>query len=48
LFYFYNLIRPVRTEKLQQYSTQVQEELDKNEELNRLTKRKQMLKETGR
>jgi len=43
-----NQDKPVRTEKLQQYSTQVQEELDKNEELNRLTKRKQMLKETGR
>jgi len=34
-------------EKLQQYYNQVQDELNQKEELERLQKRKEMLKETG-
>jgi hypothetical protein len=39
--------RVLRTEKLQQYYTQIQEELDRQEEIERLHKRRQMLKDVG-
>jgi len=39
--------RVTRVEKLQQYYNQVQDELNQKEELERLQKRKEMLKETG-
>lgn len=39
--------RVLRTEKLQHYYTQIQEELDRQEEIERLQKRRQMLKDAG-
>jgi WD40 repeat protein len=42
-----NSNKVTRVEKLQQYYNQVQDELNQKEELERLQKRKEMLKETG-